>query len=117
MSKALKDLIKFLNREIDLKKSNLNTYKNTKKIFRKKVESLPKGDPGKKQGSTLSKKLFLEGMQFKLGKSIDKDIIKKMEIDIVGGTKALKKVKKDRKKLGVRFIKIRGKVVPIKVKK
>lgn len=113
-----KDALKLLNELIGRKKSALESFKRTRHNFREAINKLPKGDPRKKGGNALSKKSFVNHIKYGNGKTPDSVLAGKMtEAGLSDGNKGLKDLKKQRKDIATgrtRFIRIRGRVIPIK---
>lgn len=128
MSKKAKLLLRALTQQIGQRKSAVNTFKATRKNFQNKaVVKNARLAVFDKKGvqESLDRKLFSKGMQHN---GIPKEVAEQVAKFSKEGNKAIKAGKKNRKKLGIlimknkqkskpRFIRVRGRIIPIRPKK
>ena len=102
--------IKELNALLRATQSTINTFKATRRNFKVRTGGL-----------NLSKELFSKGMVqsfFEKGFSFKKSfkLAEQVKQQATGGAKLVKQLKKQRKREAVKFVRIRGRIVPIRKK-
>lgn len=123
VKKALVSIISTYNKIIDRKLSRIKSFKASRFSFKKRISELSKHNEKVVGGDTLSKNLFVKGLQARIAKPFSRKTKVKLDLikhDLFDAGSSLRKAKKMRKNLAtgrIKFIRIRGRIVPIRMKK